>query len=163
MQKSGSSLKKTRSFDALPPQPGAYALILRLEQPTRLRVGALGEADFPAGVYVYLGNAHGPGGIRARLGRHLRGSSRLRWHVDYLRAVAVPAAWAITTDPAPDLPWECAWSQRLAALPEAWIPLPGFGASDCRYGCPAHLIGLPLEAPWPVLAEAALGVPLRLI
>ncbi len=148
---------------SLPPASGAYALALRLEHGIQLQVGKLGTAFFPAGVYFYLGSAHGPGGIRARLGRHLQGGVRLRWHVDYLRAVAVPAAWAITTDPAPGLPWECTWSQRLAALPEAWIPLPGFGASDCRYGCPAHLIGLPLEAPWPVLAEAALGVPLRLI
>ena len=147
----------------LPEARGAYALVLRMERPALLRVGALGEASFPAGVYVYLGSARGPGGIQARLGRHLRGSSRPRWHVDYLRAVAVPVAWAVTTDPAPGLPWECAWSQRLAALPEAWIPLPGFGASDCRQGCPAHLIGQPLEAPWPALIEAVLGVPLHLL
>ncbi|HIQ09546.1 MAG TPA: DUF123 domain-containing protein, partial [Anaerolineaceae bacterium] len=56
----------------LPSTPGAYALALRLERPVGLRVGALGVWDFPEGVYVYLGSARGPGGIRARLGRHLR-------------------------------------------------------------------------------------------
>ncbi|HEY57203.1 MAG TPA: GIY-YIG nuclease family protein [Anaerolineae bacterium] len=136
----------------LPSTPGAYALALRLERPVGLRVGALGVWDFPEGVYVYLGSARGPGGIRARLGRHLRGAStppgtgRPRWHVDYLRAMAQPIAWGYTVAPAPGLPWECLWSQRLAAAPRAWVPVPGFGASDCRHRCPAHLIAFPPDA-----------------
>lgn len=149
---------------ALPPQPGAYAVVLCLGRPTRLRVGALGEAEFPAGVYVYLGSARGPGGVRARLGRHLRGVGRPRWHVDALRAVAQPIAWGYTTAPPPGLPWECAWSQHLlAAHPHAFVPLPGFGASDCAHGCPAHLVGFPPEGgrPWLTLplwwAGAAAG------
>ncbi len=145
----------------LPAAPGAYALALRLEHSVQLQVGALGEAEFAAGVYLYLGSAHGPGGLRARLGRHLEGRGRRRWHVDYLRAVAFPVAWAFTTAPAPGPPWECVWSQALAALPQAWVPLPGFGAADCRYGCPAHLIGLPAEAPWRQMVPAVLGVPLK--
>lgn len=117
--------------------------MLRLAEPVRLRVGALGMWDLPAGLYVYLGSARGPGGVRARLGRHLRGGGRPRWHVDYLRAVAHPVAWGYTVAPAPGLPWECFWSQRLAAAPHAWMPVPGFGASDCRHGCPAHLVAFP--------------------
>ena len=143
----------------LPAQPGAYALVLRLEQPTRLRVGALGAALFPAGVYVYLGSARGPGGIRARLGRHLRGKGRPRWHVDYLRAVAWPVAYAYTTAPPRRLPWECAWSQALAALAEAWVPLPGFGASDCRHGCLAHLVAFAPTAAWRSMLRDTLRVP----
>ena len=135
----------------LPSQPGAYALALRLERPTRLQVGALGAVLFPVGVYVYLGSARGPGGIRARLGRHLRGAAHPRWHVDYLRAVAQPIACAYTTAPPPGMPWECAWSQALAALPEAWVPLPGFGASDCRHGCPAHLVAFAPAVAWETL------------
>jgi hypothetical protein len=48
------------------------------------------------------------------------------------------------------LPLECAWSQALARLPGTRIPAPGFGSSDCRCACPAHLVafpdGLPDEA-----------------
>ena len=145
----------------LPEARGAYALVLRMERPALLRVGVLGEAPFPAGVYVYLGSARGPGGIRARLGRHLRGEGHPRWHVDYLRAVARPVAYAFTTAPPPDRPWECIWSQALAALPETWVPLPGFGASDCRQGCPAHLVAFPPETAWAQAMEAALGIPLH--
>jgi Uri superfamily endonuclease len=38
------------------------------------------------------------------------------------------------------LPLECAWSQALAELPTAGIPVPRFGASDCHSGCKAHLV-----------------------
>ncbi len=127
--------------DALPTLPGAYWLVLTLPHPARLRVGRLGEALFPRGFYLYTGSAHGPGGVRARLGRHLRGSPHRRWHIDFLRAVAAPLAWGWTTAPDPALPWECRWAQALAASPGAFIPLAGFGASDCRAHCPAHLVG----------------------
>ena len=128
---------------ALPRLPGAYWLALHLVHPLPLRVGQLGEAIFPAGYYVYTGSAHGPGGLRARLGRHLRGNSPLRWHIDYLRAHATPIGYGWTTRPDPGLPWECRWAQALAAAPAAFHPLPGFGATDCRFHCPAHLVGFP--------------------
>jgi len=37
-------------------------------------------------------------------------------------------------------PLECHWSQALAKAPGAEIPRAGFGASDCRSGCAAHLV-----------------------
>ena len=126
---------------SLPASAGAYWLVLRLPEPSMLHVGRFGTVAFPAGWYVYTGSARGPGGIHARLGRHLRGSPRPRWHIDALRAVAQPALWGWTTSPSPDLPWECRWAQALATQAAARIPLPGFGASDCRSGCPAHLVG----------------------
>ncbi len=141
----------------LPSLPGAYWLVLHLGQSTTLRVGRRGDAFFPAGWYVYTGSAHGPGGIQSRLGRHLRGSARHRWHVDYLRSAAQPVAWGWTTAAA-SLPWECQWAQALAAQPEAYIPLPGFGASDCRHHCQAHLVGFPsLESLQSALPTATRG------
>lgn len=131
------------SPEALPALPGAYWLALALPHSTRVRIGRLGAALFPQGYYVYTGSAHGPGGVRARLGRHLRGSPRRRWHIDFLRVEAAPLAWGWTTATDPTTPWECRWAQSLAASPGAFIPLPGFGASDCRAGCPAHLVGFP--------------------
>lgn len=119
----------------LPDQPGTYVLILKLPRPTSIGIGRLGHFPFPAGWYAYAGSAHGPGGLAARVSRHLRLTKPLRWHVDYLRAYARPVeAWyAIGTQKR-----ECAWAQALSGLPGASIPAPRFGASDCR--CPAHLI-----------------------
>ena len=133
--------------EGLPPRPGAYWLALCLPRPTLLTVAAR-RVRWPAGLYLYTGSARGPGGIRARLGRHLRGRGRGPWHVDALLAVAVPVAWGWTTAPAPAArPWECRWAQAWAAQPGAFVPQPGFGASDCRAGCPAHAVGWPEPCP----------------
>ena len=59
-------------MNPLPASPGAYAIVLNLPYQVSLRVGRLGEAVFPAGSYIYCGSALGPGGLRSRLGRHLR-------------------------------------------------------------------------------------------
>ena len=128
----------------LTPQPGWYALCLRLEHPERLHPGRLGELEFAAGDYVYVGSARGPGGVRARLGRHLRQEKKPHWHVDALTLVARVTACLVALDdrsnPGDGMPLECAWSQRILQLPLAGIPAPGFGSQDCRYGCQAHLV-----------------------
>ena len=110
-------------------------LILRLPHPASISVGRLGRFQFPSGWYAYAGSAHGPGGLAARLTRHLRSPKPLRWHVDYLRAYARPVEiwYAVGTQKR-----ECAWAQALSGLPGAFIPVPRFGASDCH--CLAHLI-----------------------
>lgn len=102
------------------------------------------ETTLLPGRYVYVGSAHGPGGLRARLGRHLRGDGRPHWHIDVLRAAARVEGYAYWTR---DGVTECALAQALASLPGASIPLPHFGASDCRTGCPAHLVALPDRRP----------------
>ena len=160
----------------LPALPGAYVLELYLPQDVSLRVGRLGAARFPAGVALYLGSAHGSGGLKARLCRHLRRDnvSPPHWHIDYLRPIALVRAigYLVQLDVKPAAPLECLWSQALADLPGSCIPLPGFGASDCRLGCPAHLIAfagqekdrLPLldRSAWlKALAQAA-GAPLAI-
>lgn len=115
-------------------QPGSYALLLELAEPARIAIGRLGMFDFPAGGYVYTGSAHGAGGLAARVGRHLRGGGALRWHVDYLR---VHTAARGVVGAAGRL--ECIWAQRLVAQGGRVIAA-GFGASDCRAGCRAHLV-----------------------
>ena len=69
----------------LPDQPGTYVLILRVFRPASVRVGRLGRFHFPAGWYAYVGSARGPGGLAARISRHLRSPKPSRWHVDHLR------------------------------------------------------------------------------
>ncbi len=140
---------------SLPPKPGTYLLILHLETPARFPVGRLGHAQLEAGLYAYVGSARGPGGLRARIQRHLRRDKRPHWHIDALtmRAPIVAVWWVEAHERL-----ECVWAQTLAALPGVAVPMVGFGASDCS--CCTHLFSVPLaqvEAAW-----EALGQPLRL-
>jgi Uri superfamily endonuclease len=136
----------------LPDLPGSYALSLTLCKAVTVCIGRLGWFDFPAGEYVYLGSARGPGGLRARLGRYLTGNGSTHWHIDYLRPHRVIRAVGYLPGSAN---LECAWSQALAAVPAARLPAPGFGASDCTQGCPAHLIAFPPAEPSPLAALGA--------
>jgi Uri superfamily endonuclease len=125
---------------ALPDLAGTYALSFSLREVVKVCIGRLGWLDFPAGEYIYLGSAQGPGGLRARLGRHLKGEGTTHWHIDYLRPhLKIRAVGYLLGS----INLECAWSQSLAALPAARLPAPGFGASDCTRCCPAHLITFP--------------------
>ena len=131
--------------DSIPREPGSYALWLNLIQEKTIRVGRLGVCTFAAGDYVYLGSARGPGGLRARLGRHLRGNGKTHWHIDFLRKVADVHGFSyiIRRGDSRNASMECTWSQKIAAFPGTTIPAPGFGASDCRSGCRAHLVQIP--------------------
>lgn len=124
----------------MPAAEGAYALHLSVTSPRTLQIGRSGRFSFPAGDYIYLGSALGPGGLKARLNHHLRGKGQPHWHIDYLlrKAILIGCCYLET-----ELRQECLWSQALASLPEASIPAPRFGAGDCEAGgvkCPAHLI-----------------------
>jgi Uri superfamily endonuclease len=125
---------------SIPPASGCYALQLHLADTQRFQVGRLGEYKFPAGDYIYLGSAIGPGGLQARLGRHLRGDGHPHWHIDWLRAITVVKGFYYLET---KLPLECLWSQVLISCPEARVPVPRFGASDCKSSekpCAAHLV-----------------------
>ena len=136
----------------LPADPGSYALALRLRHAQVLAVGRLGRLDFRAGVWLYVGSARGPGGLRARVGRHWLGPARSRWHIDYLRRAAAPLGAAVRQA---DASLECRWAARLADAPH-WTSGPeGFGASDCR--CPTHLFAWAATG-GPTVADGLAGV-----
>lgn len=123
-------------------EKGAYALHMSLENPINLRIGKLGIFSFPAGDYVYVGSALGSGGLRGRVGRHIRSRKRFHWHIDWLSQVArlIGCCYVIT-----DQRLECQWSKALLACEDAYFPAQGFGASDCRNKtepCEAHLVML---------------------
>lgn len=122
--------------------PGTYLLVLRATTPVSLSVGRLGTFALPAGLYGYVGSAHGPGGLAARLARHLQPHKQIHWHIDALTAL-LPIVAIQATAAAERL--ECEWVQRLLAQ-GASAPIPGFGSSDCRAGCPAHLLRLPEQS-----------------
>ena len=69
-------------------KPGTYALVLASGTKGRVHVVRLGTLQLQPGFCVYVGSAHGPGGLRARLAHHLGPSARPHWHVDCLRAHA---------------------------------------------------------------------------
>lgn len=121
--------------------PGVYLLVMTLARERELAVGRRRKARFPHGVYLYVGSAHGPGGLRARLRRHCRPDKVLHWHVDYLRRHAtLEEIWAWPTGRRA----ECEWAAAAMQLPGAGVPVARFGASDCR--CETHLVHL---ADWP--------------
>ena len=123
--------------EPLPAEPGAYLLLIELAVPLALDIPCLGESTLAPGRYAYCGSAYGPGGLRARIGRHLRRDKTLRWHVDRLTA-----AGRVTGVRAVPAGRECALVRELLASPGVSVPVPGFGSSDCRT-CPAHLVMLP--------------------
>ena len=105
-----------------------------------IAIGSLGIMNIEPGVYLYLGSAFGPGGLRARLSRHAARSKVQRWHIDYLRPrVSLVCAWFSTST----LHLEHDWAARALVLATGRIPLPRFGASDCS--CPSHLIRFPVS------------------
>ncbi len=97
-------------------------------------VGSLGRVVFDRGWYAYVGSAERA--RRARVVRHLAPAKPLRWHADYLFAVA-PArrAWLVDTRAS-----ECELADGLARLPAAERRPPRFGSGDCA--CAGHLIRL---------------------
>lgn len=125
-----------RALNPIPDAPGAYALILRLARETRLDIASLDRPALPIGLYLYAGSAWGPGGIRARVGRHLRRGKARVWHVDHLTEVA--AIEDVVAFPGGR---ECA---IVAAATGASVPIVRFGASDCRR-CEAHLLAVEPE------------------
>ncbi len=124
-------------MDELSTEPGAYLLVIDLDAPLALPIPKGAAATLAPGRYGYCGSAYGPGGIRARVARHLRRAKSIRWHIDRLTA----AGRVVAVEAAPG-GHECALMDDLRALPGVSIPVPGFGSSDCRR-CPAHLVSLP--------------------
>ena len=118
----------------LPATAGAYVLYFMIGSPRRLAIRTLGNPLLPEGAYAYCGNARGPGGIRARVRRHLASRKRRHWHVDHL-----PANRCIAVAVLPGGS-ECRLVDGFLAAGSS-VPVPGFGSSDCQR-CPAHLVKL---------------------
>lgn len=117
--------------------PGTYILKLSLSQKRHIRIGQLGRYSFQPGIYLYFGSAFGSGGVAARIRRHLGGSGTRHWHCDYLiRYSQVEAVYFSYASKK----LECCWTQTVENLSEASSPVAGFGASDCKEHCRAHLI-----------------------
>jgi Uri superfamily endonuclease len=114
-----------------PALPGAYAMAIELADEVAVTLSGRSPIVLPAGRYLYCGSAKGPGGLKARLSRHMRRGKPVRWHVDQLTEQGlVIGSWIF---PGGD---ECRLVQMCSHLP---MPIAGFGSSDCAT-CRSHLL-----------------------
>jgi Uri superfamily endonuclease len=117
--------------DEAPSLPGAYAMAIELSDEVTVTFSGRSPIVLPAGRYLYCGSAKGPGGLKARLSRHMRRGKSVRWHVDQLTEQGlVIGSWIF---PGGD---ECELVQMCSYLP---MPIAGFGSSDCAT-CRSHLL-----------------------
>ena len=122
--------------------PGAYAMVIEVADAVAVTLGSRSPIIMSAGRYLYCGSAKGPGGLKARLSRHMRRGKSLRWHIDQLTEQGlVVGSWVF---PGGD---ECGLVQMFSHLP---MSIAGFGSSDCAICC-SHLLIWPDGMAWPWL------------
>ncbi len=123
----------------IPAVVGAYRLVVSLPHPLNIALPGRRPATLLPGYFAYCGSAYGPGGLRARIARHLDRTKTPHWHIDRLTAQAPIVELHLEPDSS-----ECEILDDLLARPGVAVPIPRFGSSDCRR-CPAHLVSLPVE------------------
>ena len=120
----------------LPPIAGTYILFMQMHKPKSIQVGKLGEFMFRPGYYCYIGSAFGPGGLRARVNRHILKNKKKKWHIDYIREeVSLFKIW-YSIKP---IKLECSTVKHFNKI-GCIFPVKGFGSSDCK--CLSHLVQL---------------------
>lgn len=119
------------------PYPGTYALLLQSHSTETIQVGRWGKLDLQPGYYLYVGSAFGPGGVQARVSRHLRTDVRVHWHIDHLRKHVTPReVWVDYATKHLEHEWAGIFfdSSEMTAFR-------GIGCSDCT--CYSHLFYTP--------------------
>lgn len=110
---------------------GTYVLILENHANIELEIGKLGSLGFKRGWYAYVGSALS--GLEHRIGRHLRASKKVHWHIDYLLASpSVELKEVVVAETGERR--ECEIATRMHMHLDA---IPHFGCSDCI--CHSHL------------------------
>ena len=128
--------KRDRPEMGLPADKGTYILIAQVLQMKRLVIGSLGDFDIVPGFYAYVGSAFGSGGLRARIGHHLKSTAEPHWHIDYLLQVATPVeVWLATAD----RKLEHRWAELLEDATGFRVPILRFGSSDYHRSRSSHL------------------------
>lgn len=113
---------------------GVYCLIAVMREARSIKVGSLGEVEFPSGMYVYVGSAMS--GIEQRVGRHVGRRKKKRWHIDYLMDEAEYVNSAAILCGTKSV--ECEVARALSTCEIAAGTIQDFGSSDCN--CNSHLI-----------------------
>lgn len=112
--------------DQIPDEKGTYILVFRLKDGVKART-KYGFTLLKPGIYAYVGSAFGPGGLKARISRHLRREKKIHWHIDWIttREEFQPVeVWIVVGER-----METKFAELLASRFEA---VPGFGASDSQ-------------------------------
>ena len=114
-------------------------LVGGLPEDVEISAGRFGGLHLLAGVYIYCGSARGPGGLRARIFRHLRLDKKKHWHYDHIRShLALTQVWWVDASAS-----ECDLCRWIGEAAQVSFPLAGFGSSDCVRGCRSHLMFVP--------------------
>ena len=129
-------MKFYRSLDEIEGNSGAYVLWFWLKKESFVEYRPGQNSNFPQGLYSYVGrdSRH----LKSRLKRHWQTKKKRHWHIDWLLSgenFEILEIWIFRNHPE----WECTVNQALEAQSGAKIPAEGFGASDCKSGCRAHL------------------------
>ncbi len=111
----------------IPSIPGTYSIVLSLNRNLHMATSSR-EFGLRKGTYVYIGSARGPGGLKARLSRHLAKKKDGRWHIDYLTSSPHCRIMALVS---------CASNRRLEvklckmfSKDQRYNAIRGFGSSD---------------------------------
>ena len=107
--------------------PGAYAIAIEFAGKVAVTLSGRSPIVLPAGRYLYCGSAKGPGGLKARLSRHIRRGKPVT------EQGLVVGNWIFLGGD------ECELVQMCSYLP---MPIAGFGTSDCTT-CSSHLLQWP--------------------
>jgi Uri superfamily endonuclease len=119
----------------LPRIKGTYAVLFYCAtKVVSLPRGCAGKYTLRPGWYVYIGSAFGPGGVCARVSRHLSKGAPVRWQIDRTKRYLTPHAVWFTVDAKKR---ECLWARSVLKMPKASY-LSRVGSSDCD--CPAHFV-----------------------
>jgi len=121
---------------------GNYTIVFRLEERTRQKLHRFNEVVFTPGYYFYCGSAHGSGGLKSRIARHLTKSSKKFWHIDYLKDLLFPIEVWYQASLEKN---ECSFCKTFHDQMGGEIPIKGFGSSDCKNKCESHLVSFPTE------------------
>jgi len=111
-----------------------YILVIGLVEPCHL-VYSNRSVILEPGVYFYIGSARGPGGVLARLARHLVGEKRVWWHIDRLLKCSSINIYGVFLLKA--INCDCEF-EVTRVFREKFNYIPRFGSSDKRQD-PSHL------------------------
>ena len=64
--------------DRISASPGAYLLLVKLRNVTFVKLPNRPSVPLLPADYIYAGSANGPGGLKARVSRHMRRGKRRR-------------------------------------------------------------------------------------
>ena len=116
---------------------GTYILIIKLNG--TIKVNHKGKLyTLPSGIYLYVGSALGsPKAFEHRILRHFRKNKKVHWHIDKITSSALSIIHSIIFLKSKER-LECKVSQLLNNSEFCEVPIPNFGSTDCKSGCPAH-------------------------